>query len=86
MLTGLRYRVTSIVAWPLNRLPIDDRDSVMEALMVAPSGATVSRFAVLMFLSSMVAAIGLLQNSTAVVIGAMMIAPLMAPIMGSQPA
>lgn len=82
MLTGLRNRVMSIVAWPLNRLPIDDRDSVMEALMVAPSGATVTRFAVLMFLSSLVAAIGLLQNSAAVVIGAMMIAPLMAPIMG----
>ncbi len=50
--------------------------------MVVPSGAATWRFSVLMFLSSLVAAIGLLQNSAAVVIGAMMIAPLMAPIMG----
>lgn len=50
--------------------------------MVAPSGAALWRFAALMFLSSLVASIGLLQSSAAVVIGAMMIAPLMAPIMG----
>ncbi len=50
--------------------------------MVSPSATAIWRFAVLMFLSSLVAAIGLLQNSAAVVIGAMMIAPLMAPIMG----
>lgn len=80
--TGLKSRVISMVTWPLNRLPIEDRHSIMDALMVAPSGAAISRFAVLMFLSSLVAAIGLLQNSAAVVIGAMMIAPLMAPIMG----
>lgn len=56
--------------------------SIIEALMVVPSWAAISRFAVLMFLSSLVAAVGLLQNSAAVVIGAMMIAPLMSPIMG----
>jgi len=50
--------------------------------MVVPTGAALARFAVLVFLSSMVAAVGLLQNSAAVVIGAMMIAPLMSPIMG----
>lgn len=50
--------------------------------MVGTSGPPIWQFAVLMFLSSLVAAIGLLQNSTAVVIGAMMIAPLMAPILG----
>lgn len=50
--------------------------------MIRPSGATLQRFAVLLGLSVVVAAVGLLQNSTAVVIGAMMIAPLMAPIMG----
>ncbi|MCH9709468.1 MAG: DUF389 domain-containing protein [Actinomycetia bacterium] len=68
--------------WPLRRLSIEDRHSAMDHLMVAPSGTAVWRFAVLMFLSSMVAAVGLVQNSVAVVIGAMMIAPLMAPIMG----
>ena len=68
--------------WPIRRLSIEDRHSAMDHLMVAPSATATWRFAVLMFLSSMVAAIGLLQNSAAVVIGAMMIAPLMAPIMG----
>ncbi len=63
-------------------LPVDERHSIMDALMVAPSGGALWRFAALMFLSSLVASIGLLQNSAAVVIGAMMIAPLMAPIMG----
>lgn len=68
--------------WPMWRLSPEDRRSAMDHLMVGPSGTAIWRFAVLMFLSSMVAAIGLLQNSAAVVIGAMMIAPLMAPIMG----
>ena len=68
--------------WPIRRLSVEDRHSAMDHLMVGPSATAVWRFGVLMFLSSMVAAIGLLQNSAAVVIGAMMIAPLMAPIMG----
>ncbi|MCX2934500.1 DUF389 domain-containing protein [Mycobacterium sp. CVI_P3] len=67
--------------WP-HPLRIKDRRTLIDALMVVPTGAAVARFAVLMFLSSLVAAIGLLQNSAAVVIGAMMIAPLMSPIMG----
>ncbi|HUW77376.1 MAG TPA: DUF389 domain-containing protein [Candidatus Nanopelagicaceae bacterium] len=41
-----------------------------------------SRYSVLLSLSIVVAAVGLLQNSIAVVIGAMLIAPLMAPIIG----
>jgi uncharacterized hydrophobic protein (TIGR00271 family) len=39
-------------------------------------------FAALMILSSTIAAIGLLQNSAAVVIGAMLVAPLMTPLLG----
>ncbi|MCV7235064.1 DUF389 domain-containing protein [Mycobacterium branderi] len=80
--TGAVTRLVSRVSWPVYRLPDEDRNSVMDALMVSPSSAAIGRFAVLMFLSSLVAAIGLLQNSAAVVIGAMMIAPLMSPIMG----
>ncbi len=68
--------------WGPRLLPVDDRISIMEALMVAPSGAALWRFTALMLLSSLIASVGLLQNSVAVVIGAMMIAPLMAPIMG----
>ncbi|MEO7195681.1 MAG: DUF389 domain-containing protein [Pseudonocardiaceae bacterium] len=59
-----------------------DRALALDALMVHPSASSLMRFAVLMCLSVVVAAVGLLQDSVAVVIGAMMIAPLMAPIMG----
>ncbi len=82
MVAGLTDRITRLAQWPVHRMSVEDRRSAMDALMVMPSGAAIWRFAVLMFLSSLVAAIGLLQNSAAVVIGAMMIAPLMAPIMG----
>jgi uncharacterized hydrophobic protein (TIGR00271 family) len=64
------------------RLSSEDRRSAMQALMLRPSPHSRRRYAVLMTLSVIVAAMGLLQSSTAVVIGAMMIAPLMAPIMG----
>ena len=40
-------------------------------------------FLVLMVLSTVIAALGLLQNSAAVVIGAMLVAPLMTPLLGS---
>lgn len=73
---------SSAASWKPKLLPVEDRHSIMDDLMVTPSGAALWRFAALMFLSSMVASVGLLQNSAAVVIGAMMIAPLMAPIMG----
>lgn len=39
-------------------------------------------FFVLMLLSTVIAAIGLIQNSAAVVIGAMLVAPLMTPLLG----
>ena len=44
------------------------------------------RFAVLMVLSSAIAALGIISDSTAVVVGAMLIAPLMAPIMATAAA
>lgn len=70
------------ILWRPKPIPDDERHDILDTLMVAPSGGALGRFAALMFLSSMVAAVGLLQNSAAVVIGAMMIAPLMAPMMG----
>ncbi len=63
-------------------LPAADRALALDALMVHPAASSLTRFAVLLCLSVVVAAVGLLQGSVAVVIGAMMIAPLMAPIMG----
>ena len=50
--------------------------------MVRPPGVALRRYTILLALSVIVASVGLLQNSTAVIIGAMLIAPLMAPIMG----
>ena len=41
-------------------------------------------FGVMMLLSTTIATLGILQDSTAVVIGAMLIAPLMTPIMGTS--
>ncbi|AYV26436.1 DUF389 domain-containing protein [Streptomyces avidinii] len=64
------------------RLSAAERRSVLDALMVRPSAEALRRFIVLLCLSVVVATVGLLQDSTAVVIGAMMMAPLMAPIMG----
>jgi uncharacterized hydrophobic protein (TIGR00271 family) len=45
-----------------------------------------SRFAVLMVLSSLIAGLGLVNDSAAVVIGAMLIAPLMTPLLASSAA
>lgn len=42
-----------------------------------------TRFAVLLILSVVIATLGILTDSTAVVIGAMLVAPLMTPIMGA---
>lgn len=39
------------------------------------------RFYILVIVSTMIAAFGLVSNSTAVVIGAMLVAPLMTPIL-----
>jgi uncharacterized hydrophobic protein (TIGR00271 family) len=63
-------------------LPAADRRDALDALMVRPSRIVLRRFAILLALSVVVAAVGLLQDSTAVIIGAMMIAPMMSPIMG----
>lgn len=46
-------------------------------------GERLRRFVVLIVLSTMIAAFGLLADSVAVVIGAMLVAPLMTPIMGT---
>ena len=57
-----------------------DRSVVLA--LVAREARLDRKFLLLITLSSAVATLGLLQNSTAVVIGAMLISPLMGPIMG----
>lgn len=62
----------------------DDRAAVVDDLYPEGSDATSFwwRFITLIVLSTVIAALGLLANSAAVVIGAMLIAPLMTPILG----
>jgi uncharacterized hydrophobic protein (TIGR00271 family) len=63
---------------PLGR---DQRLEMFEKLQV---GSSLSLdFVVLIALSTLIAALGLVQGSTAVVIGAMLVAPLMTPLLGA---
>lgn len=67
-----------------------DEDAVEALDELLPEGAAlpqyVARFSALIALSSSIAAFGLLADSGAVVIGAMLVAPLMTPIMGAAAA
>jgi hypothetical protein len=71
---------------PTDRWSADDREAVMAELF--PGGPElrdyVWRFLTLIVLSTLIAALGLLSNSAAVVIGAMLGAPLMTPILGNR--
>lgn len=62
----------------------DFRDEVVDALYFEPPYAIRKQvgFWVLLVLSTAIATLGVLADSTAVVIGAMLVAPLMTPIMG----
>ncbi len=64
----------------ISRLDRDDRKALVERV---EAGARVGPdFIVMMILSSGLASLGLLEDSTAVVIGAMLVAPLMGPLIG----
>ena len=64
-------------------VPQVERDTRVElAARVQSSSAWNFDFVALISLSTVIAALGLLQNSAAVIIGAMLIAPLMTPILG----
>jgi len=64
------------------RLEAQDRAEIGAQMRL--SGKATRNFLVLMTLSSLIASGGLIQDSGAVVIGAMLIAPLMSPILGSS--
>ncbi len=61
-----------------------DRKAVLDELFFEPEerAAYVWRFTVLILLSTALAALGLIANSVAVIIGAMLVAPLMTPMLG----
>jgi len=63
------------------RLTDDEKAEVRRS--VQESGGPSIRFWILLLLSTVIAAFGLLTNSAAVIIGAMIIAPLMGPILAS---
>lgn len=60
----------------------DQIENIRKDLMVGASLTSLTRFSIMMIFSVVIASVGLIQNSAAVVIGAMMIAPLLSPIMG----
>ncbi len=66
---------------PVAEQPVEHRDRLLAQLSY-DDGDRVGRFLVLMVLSTTIAALGVMTDSTAVVIGAMLVAPLMTPLMG----
>jgi len=60
----------------------EDRLRVMEACLVLPGAGWIVHFALMMSMALIVAIMGLSANSPALVIGAMLIAPLMTPVLG----
>lgn len=63
----------------------EDREILKQKVFFeGPSAATrFARFAALMLFASVIASVGVVVESTAVVIGAMLVAPLMVPLMGT---
>jgi uncharacterized hydrophobic protein (TIGR00271 family) len=73
------------LAWQLQRLiPRMDLEARTQAYVrIRRSARPDADFFILISLASMIAALGLIVNSPAVVIGAMLVAPLMSPIVGA---
>jgi uncharacterized hydrophobic protein (TIGR00271 family) len=69
------------MGWSLPTLERDERNALLERIKVGALGGI--DFHVMMILSSGLASLGLLEDSTAVVIGAMLVAPLMGPLIGA---
>jgi uncharacterized hydrophobic protein (TIGR00271 family) len=83
-LAGMTRRV--VAQWIQRRPPeAEERAELRDKLYFeGPSSAVrLVRFQVLMLFASIIASVGVVAESTAVVIGAMLIAPLMVPLMGT---
>ncbi len=80
----IRNRVLGVVEGITERLvpQMDREDRISLVDRVQSSSNWDVDFVVLMVLSTVIAAIGLIQDSAAVVIGAMLVAPLMTPLLG----
>ncbi|MCH8129079.1 MAG: hypothetical protein IIC70_04160, partial [Acidobacteria bacterium] len=72
------------------REPLHDLERRQVISRLFPQGVSrrqfFTRFASLMMLSTAIAVLGILADSTAVVIGAMLVAPLMFPVLGAAAA
>ena len=76
-----------VIDWLHNRdMGAEDRQAVVDKVVFEGDAARgrISRFVVLMAFSTAIATFGINADSTAVVIGAMLIAPLMTPIMATS--
>lgn len=82
----VRDTFTIFLRWlDLREQTADDRRILYNKLFFEGRDATrrVSRFFILMAFATAIATLGVVQDSTAVVIGAMLVAPLMTPLMGT---
>jgi uncharacterized hydrophobic protein (TIGR00271 family) len=74
-----------VAQWFANRpKAVDNRDRLYREILYEgdQTQTKVTRFVTLMFFASIIASMGVVADSTAVVVGAMLIAPLMTPLMG----
>jgi uncharacterized hydrophobic protein (TIGR00271 family) len=80
LMTATAERVRQFFSRGIPQLEREDRVSLVERVQNASQWNT--DFISLICLSTAIATLGLMQNSTAVVIGAMLVAPLMTPLIG----
>lgn len=74
------YRLRSSLLRFTPVMTLDEQEDVLQE--VTEMGRTTTNYLMLIMLSAALATFGLLQNSAAVIIGAMLVAPLMSPLMG----
>ena len=77
----LKARWLKRLGYRLPTLEREDRKALLKRVEAGSHGG--ADFVVMMVLSSGLASLGLLEGSTAVVIGAMLVAPLMGPLIGA---
>ena len=65
---------------PVRKIPFEQRREIISD--ISESSSPGFDYFLLVFLSSLIATLGLITNSPAVIIGAMLVAPLMSPIIG----
>lgn len=80
LMTATAERVRRLLSRGIPQLEREDRVSLVERVQNASQWNV--DFIALICLSTAIATLGLMQNSTAVVIGAMLVAPLMTPLIG----